>query len=151
METGWLSPELSLAGLFLWSFLAATLVPLSSEAALAGAQAAALAPSLALLVVASAGNILGAAVNWWLGRFLTVYSGRRWFPFNPASLQRASATFQRYGAWALLFSWLPVVGDPLTCIAGFLRFPFPAFILLVSIGKIARYALVLGAVDWFTH
>lgn len=151
MEAGWLSPEVSLAGLFLWSFLAATLVPLSSEAALAAAQATALAPVLPLLAVASAGNILGAAVNWWLGRSLTVYSGRRWFPFSPAALQRAEAAFRRYGRWALLFSWLPIVGDPLTCIAGLLRFSFPAFLVLVGIGKIARYALVLGVVDWFAH
>lgn len=130
------------AGLFLAAFLAATLLPMQSEAVLAGLLVAGGQPVLSLLLVASLGNILGAAVNWGLGRWLWQARDSRWFPGNPAQLARAEAWYRRYGRWSLLFSWLPVVGDPLTLVAGLLREPLPLFLLLVSLGKVGRYLLV---------
>ncbi len=139
--------SVSLLGLFGWSLLAATLVPLSSEAALAAAHAASLAPAWLLLLVATAGNLLGSAINWAMGAYLGHFRNRRWFPVKPASLAAAEARFQRWGWPGLLLAWLPIVGDPLTFAAGLLRYPFGRFLILVGIGKALRYAVVLGAVE----
>lgn len=136
-------------GVFGWSLLAATLVPLSSEAALAAAHAASLAPAWLLLLVATAGNLLGSAINWALGAYLGHFRQHRWFPIKPASLAAAEARFERWGWPGLLLAWLPIVGDPLTFAAGLLRYPFGRFLLLVGIGKALRYAVVLGAVEAF--
>ena len=83
-------------------------------------------------------------INWWLGRELVRFQPRRWFPVSPAQMLRAQGWYQRYGRWSLLLSWLPVVGDPLTLVAGVMREPFPRFLLLVLLAKSARY-LVLAA------
>jgi len=93
-------------------------------------------------LVATAGNSLGAAVNWILGRFLTRFETRRWFPFKPDSLHRGQTWFQKYGVWSLLFAWLPIVGDALTFIAGVMRVRFELFFVLTAIGKGTRYAVV---------
>ncbi|HEY7884225.1 MAG TPA: VTT domain-containing protein, partial [Cellvibrionaceae bacterium] len=85
----------------------------------------------------------GACVNWWLGRELLRFGQHRWFPVNEAQLQRAGERFRRYGVWSLLFSWLPVVGDPLTLVAGVLRVRFLPMLFLVGVGKGARYGVLL--------
>ncbi|WP_331375025.1 YqaA family protein [Sinorhizobium chiapasense] len=100
----------------------------------------------ALFLAATAGNVLGAVVNFALGRFLIRFEHRRWFPVSPPARQRAEALFQRYGRPVLLFSWLPVIGDPLTLVAGLLRTPLTPFLVFVTIGKAARYAALL----WLT-
>jgi membrane protein YqaA with SNARE-associated domain len=130
--------------LFLSAFIAATFLPFYSEAWLYLLLQDASSPlSVALpVLVATAGNVLGACLNWWLGRSLLRFAGRRWFYFSAAQIARAQTGFQRYGLWTLLFSWLPVVGDPLTLIAGVLRVRFGVFVLLVTAGKLARYAVV---------
>ena len=132
---------LAYLGLFAIAFGAATLLPLQSEAALAGLLLAGYSPAL-LLVVASVGNIAGSCVNWLLGRWIDSYRDRRWFPVSEAALERASQWYRRYGKWTLLLSWVPVIGDPLTLAAGVLREPFPVFLALVAIAKIARYLFV---------
>lgn len=134
---------------FTTAFLAATLLPVASELVLAGTSSVDGANVLLLLAVASIGNTLGSVVNWGLGRFLWHWRDHRWFPIRPSALERATAWFRRFGIWSLLFAWVPVVGDPLTLVAGVSRIPFPAFVLLVAIGKTARYAAVLGVVDLF--
>lgn len=133
-------------GLFLSAFLAATLVPFSSEALLAGLQASGEFDLVWLFAAAAAGNTLGSAANWLLGRFCLHWQDRRWFPFSPEQLARAADRFRHYGMWSLLFAWLPVVGDPLTFAAGVLRAPFWLFLLLVGIGKAGRYAVLIFAV-----
>ncbi|WP_374443962.1 YqaA family protein [Stella sp.] len=134
--------ELSLGGLFLGAFLAATVVPLSSEVGLAALIAADAAPAALLVAVATAGNVLGSAVNWLLGRGAARFRHRPWFPVDAARFARAEAWFARWGQWSLLFAWLPVVGDPLTLVAGALGVRWWPFVLLVAIGKAARYAVV---------
>jgi membrane protein YqaA with SNARE-associated domain len=129
-------------GLFLAAFLAATLLPMQSEAVLAALLVAGGQPVVALLVVASLGNVLGATLNWGLGRWLWQARDSRWFPASPARLGQAEHWYRRYGRWSLLFSWLPIVDDPLTLVAGLLREPLPVFLLLVTIGKVGRYLLV---------
>lgn len=127
---------------FVSAFASATLLPMASEAVLFGAIKAGLASTAGLLAAATAGNVGGSALNWWMGRWLLRFQHRRWFPFSPAALERATAWFERRGVWVLLLSWLPVVGDPLTLVAGVLRVPLGLFLALVTIGKAARYAVI---------
>lgn len=129
------------AGLFAAALVAATILPMQSEAALVGLLLSGYSPWL-LLVVASIGNVLGAAINWLLGRGIERFRDRRWFPANEAALNRAQGWYQRYGKWSLLLSWAPVIGDPLTIIAGVMREPFPVFLALVTVAKVGRYAVL---------
>ena len=128
------------------AFLAATILPVSSEVVLAVIVAAAPEALWTPILVATAGNTAGAAVNWALGRFFLHYRERRWFPVSEHQLDRASRWFQRYGVWSLLFAWLPVVGDPLTLVAGLLRVRFWIFLPLVAVGKGARYVVLAWTV-----
>jgi membrane protein YqaA with SNARE-associated domain len=136
---------LDLILLFAASFLAATIFPAQSEAVLAGLHVTGVYSPAVLIAVATFGNVLGACINWLLGRYLEHFKHRRWFPVKEAALDKAARTYQRYGVWSLLFSWVPIIGDPLTVIAGLLRTPFPLFLLLVTIGKLARYVAVVAA------
>jgi membrane protein YqaA with SNARE-associated domain len=133
------------AGLFLSALASATLIPGQSEAVLASLLFAGHAPWL-LVAVASAGNILGSVINWMLGRGLERYRERRWFPVNPRMLARAQRWYAKYGRWSLLLSWAPVIGDPLTLVAGAMREPFPTLLLLVAVAKIGRYVLLSVAI-----
>lgn len=132
------------AALALGAFLAATLLPLSSEAMLAALVAARGHDLAVLFTVALVANTAGSCVNWLLGRYLLHWQDRRWFPVKPTALHRAQDWFQRWGMWSLLLAWLPVVGDPLTFAAGVLRVPFGRFLVLTAIGKAARYGAVVG-------
>lgn len=134
--------------LFISGFVAATLFPASSEVLLVTLQQQGYTP-WALWLAATTGNTLGSCVNWWLGREFLRFQHRRWFPVSEESLERASRQFTRYGLWSLLFSWLPIVGDPLTLIAGVMRVRFLLFVLLVSLGKGARYGLLLWLVQYW--
>ncbi len=136
-----------LFGVFSAAFLSATLLVGLSEAALVLAAGQPGAPLVALFLAATAGNVLGAVVNFVLGRFLLRFENRRWFPVSTVNRKRAETLFGRYGQPILLFSWLPIVGDPLTLVAGLLRTPFPTFLIYVTIGKAARYAVLLWAWD----
>lgn len=133
---------ISYLGLALSACIAATLLPMQSEAALVALLALEPRAVYTLVLVASVGNILGSQINWWLGTQLQRWQTRRWFPVTPAQLQRAQLWYQRYGRWSLLLSWMPIIGDPLTLIAGVLREPFWRFTLLVSLAKTARYAVL---------
>jgi membrane protein YqaA with SNARE-associated domain len=133
--------------LFAVSFAAATLLPLSSELMLTGFATSGAFDVLGLWLVASLGNVGGAIVNWSLGVSFQRWKDHRWFPFTHEQLDRASCFFARYGAWTLLFAWLPVIGDPLTLIAGVLGVRFTLFLALVAIGKAGRYAMLLGLIE----
>lgn len=133
-----------LGGLFLAAFVAATLFPASSEAVLGGLAASGAYDPWVLIGVASVGNILGASVNWALGRWAATVRRVQ----DNRHLARASSWFRRFGAWSLLLSWLPVIGDPLTLAAGVARLSFLRFLLPVAIGKIARYLAVFHLADW---
>ena len=128
-------------GLFLAAFLAATLLPLQSEAALLALLLAGYPPWL-LVLVASLGNVLGSTVNWWLGRGLLRFQDRRWFPVPPVALARAQRSYRRWGRWSLLLSWAPLGGDALTVIAGVLREPLWIFLILVTLAKTGRYVVL---------
>ncbi|WP_426417331.1 YqaA family protein [Aestuariirhabdus sp. LZHN29] len=125
------------------AFLAATLVPFSSEALLATLQHRGIDPA-ALWIAATLGNTLGACLNWQLGRYLLHFSDRRWFPFDTQQLERAQLSFNRWGLWSLLLSWVPVIGDPITFAAGVMRVRFLTFVLMVLLAKGLRYGAVIG-------
>jgi membrane protein YqaA with SNARE-associated domain len=133
------------AALFAAALIAATILPMQSEAALAAMLLGGHAP-LAVVTVASVGNILGSVINWGLGRGITRYRDRRWFPASPAALARAEGWYRRWGKWSLLLAWVPVVGDPLTVMAGVLREPFWVFLALVTVAKTGRYLVLTAAV-----
>ncbi len=133
--------------LFVSAFLAATVLPMSSEAVLSALVVGDGFDLWLLIALASIGNTLGAVVNWLLGRYCLRWRDRKWFPVSAAALERASRWFSRYGVFSLLFAWLPVVGDPLTFVAGILRVRFALFLVLVALGKTARYVAVAGMVD----
>ncbi|MBU2490845.1 MAG: DedA family protein [Proteobacteria bacterium] len=142
--------HLGLLGLFLVSFTAATLVPLSSEGAVAALAASGFDPVL-VLVTATAGNSLGALVNYFVGKWGGRFVFSRWIRVPESALNRAERTYGKYGAPVLFLAWLPVVGDPLTVAAGVLKVKLPAFLFWVILGKAFRYGVVLGgmgALGW---
>lgn len=133
-------------GLFLSALGAATLLPLQSEGVLVGLLLSQAYAPWALLAVASAGNVLGSVINWLLGRYLEHFRQRRWFPVSEARLQQAQHWYTRYGRWSLLLSWVPIIGDPLTLVAGVMRERLWVFLLIVGLAKTARYAVLVWLV-----
>ncbi|ANH98135.1 hypothetical protein A8L59_12195 [Pseudomonas koreensis] len=129
-------------GLFAAALGAATLLPLQSEALLVGLIVSDRYWLWGLLAVATLGNVLGSLVNWWLGRGIERFQDRRWFPVSAKHMDTARKHYERYGHWSLLLSWMPVIGDPLTLIAGVMREPLGRFVLIVTVAKAARYAVV---------
>ena len=133
--------------LFFISFLAATILPLSSELALGSLLKTKEYNSFILIGTASLGNILGSVFNWLLGFYLFKYINKKWFPFKVNQINAASKRFRKLGVYSLLFAWIPIIGDPLTFIAGILKVNFLLFIVLVTIGKISRYFFVYALVN----
>ncbi|SDL70853.1 YqaA family protein [Paracoccus chinensis] len=135
-------------GLFMAAFTAATLLPAQSEILVVGLLLTD-HPLWLVLAVASVGNVLGSVVNWFLGREIERLRTRRWFPVSPATLARAAGWYRHYGRWSLLLAWAPIIGDPLTVVAGVLRESFWVFLLLVSVAKIGRYlALAVATLEF---
>lgn len=133
---------LALAGLFTVAFVAATVLPAQSEAALVGLMVLGKQSPILLVTVATIGNVLGSVTNWMLGRWIERYRHRPWFPVGEKHLDRATGWYRRWGRWSLLFSWAPIGGDALTMAAGVLREPFWSFLLLVTIAKAGRYIVL---------
>lgn len=132
--------------IFITAFLSATLLPLQSEAVLVGLILQQQYWLWLLLVCASIGNILGSCVNWYLGLKIEQYKDRKWFPVSEKNMLKAEAIYQKYGYWSLLLSWVPIIGDPITLIAGLLKENFARFLLMVSIAKTGRYLFVCWVV-----
>ena len=131
--------------LFLLSFLASTLIPLGSEWLLVAMLLNRHDP-VATVAVATVGNYLGACSSYAIGLYGGPWLIRKVLRIDETAERRAERYFARYGSWSLLFSWLPVIGDPLCLVGGLLRIGFTRFSLLVLTGKLARYA----AVAWLT-
>ncbi len=127
-------------GLFLGSFLAATIVPFSSDALLVGMLA--LGGSIPLtLFWATLGNWLGGLTSYWIG-----YSGKwewieKWFRVSKQKLEKQQATVKKYGSWLALFTWLPVIGDLFAVALGFYRAKFLPSATFMLIGKFLRFLL----------
>ncbi|MCP8938806.1 DedA family protein [Alsobacter sp. SYSU M60028] len=137
---------LELAGLFTAAFLSATLLPGSSELAFVGLLATGRVDLATALAVATVGNTLGSCANWAVGRFLAAWRDHPRFPVKPDRFDRYCDWYRRYGLWSLLLSWTPVIGDPLTVIAGVFRTPLWLFTPIVAFAKLARYLAVAGVV-----
>ena len=129
--------------LSLISFLAATILPFSSEVVLTTMYLSNSFETYFLLIFASIGNIMGSITNWYLGKKITLFQNRKWFPVSAEQLERSRKYFQKYGLWSLLLAWVPIIGDPLTLLAGVLKVRFGIFFVLVSISKISRYVFIL--------
>ncbi|HRH67871.1 MAG TPA: YqaA family protein [Flavobacteriales bacterium] len=143
MELGPVWAEAGLWGLFMASFLAATILPFSSEALL-GIMAAGAWSSLSLLLAASIGNTLGGLTNYGLGRWVPEEKLMGRLRIDTAKADRWRGLVHRYGAWAALLCWLPVIGDPIAIALGLFRAPLLPSVALMFIGKTARYAVLLG-------
>jgi len=137
--------------LFSVAFFAATLLPAHSELFLVGLLVLGDYPVWTLIAVATAGNVLGAGVNWALGRYLLHFQGRRWFSIKQEKLDKAEAWYRKYGRWSLLLSWVPLIGNPITVVAGVLREPLFSFYLIVFAAKLSRYLVLAGiTLQWTT-
>lgn len=134
--------QAGLPGLFFVAFLAATLLPMGSELFVLALQQQGFAP-MDLFWVAGAGNVLGSCVNYALGWYAGSWIIIKYMRVSAAQLELAQLRLQKYGYILLLFAWLPVVGDPLTFVAGILKLRFSVFLLLVGVSKLARYAALL--------
>ena len=93
--------------------------------------------------MASIGNISGSILNWYLGRKILIFKNKSWFPISYERLNKGQIFFQKYGLWSLLLAWVPIIGDPLTMIAGVFKVNFKIFFILVSISKISRYIFII--------
>jgi membrane protein YqaA with SNARE-associated domain len=140
-----------LGGLFAIAFVAATILPAQSEAALVGLLVADAHSPVLLVTVASLGNVLGAVVNWVLGRGAERFHDCRWFPVSKGALDRATEWYRKWGRWSLLLSWVPFGGDALTIAAGVLREPLRSFVVLVTIAKTTRYIVLAAATLGFVE
>lgn len=136
-----------LGSLFLSAFLSATLLPGTSEITLTGMIAAGHVPVVTAILVATIGNTLGSCLNWGIGRFFAGFQNHRWFPIPAGNFDYYSDWFRRWGLWSLAMSWVPVIGDPLTVIAGVARTPLVVFTSIVFIAKGIRYMIVAGVID----
>lgn len=154
-------PQFGLSTVFVVSFISATLLPLGSEPAVFGLIK--LNPELfwPAVLVATAGNTLGGGVSWWMGlgahkawekaRQARLVEGAapRKEPRQPSRHERkARIWLRRFGAKACLLSWLPLVGDPLCAVAGWLRLPFWPCLFYMAIGKFLRYLVMTSAIMW---
>jgi membrane protein YqaA with SNARE-associated domain len=133
--------DASLWSLFASAFLSSTLLPGGSEVVLAYLAMNDQHLPLTLLVVATLGNTLGGMTSWGIGRLIAIKYPARGLA-KPAH-QKALARLQRWGSPLLLFSWLPVIGDPLCVAAGWLRLHWLLSLLFIGAGKAARYAVIL--------
>lgn len=135
------------SGLFLSVLIAASLLPLQSEAVLVSLLVTEHYNWIGLWAVATLGNVLGSVINWLLGVYLVHFRDKSWFPVSEPRLEKAQAFYHRYGRWSLLLSWMPVVGDPLTLVAGVMRESFWVFLALVSLAKGGRYLILILSVQ----
>ena len=142
MDLGSAWAEWGLWGLFLASFLAATILPFSSEAVLA-AMALGTWSGTELFVVASVGNTLGGLTNYAIGRWIPEGLLFKWFRIDASKAAHWGSLVQRRGAWAALLCWVPVIGDAIAFALGLFRAPLGPSAGLMFMGKAARYALVL--------
>lgn len=133
--------ELALAGLFIGTFLAATILPFSSEAILIG-YLKTTDYHWTSFFVASAGNLSGIIFNYYMGYYLDKWSEKKSMKIRTA-MEKVHSYSEKYGKWALLFSGLPFIGDPLTIAAGYVKINFWFFLTVCGLIRIARYLVVM--------
>lgn len=134
---------LDLIFLFLSSFLAATIFPAQSELVLASLNITNNYDKFLLVAIATTGNVLGALVNWFIGYYLIKFKNKKWFPIQKRKIDKYSRSYRKWGILSLLLAWMPIIGDPLTVIAGIFKTNIWLFLILVTIGKLSRYLLII--------
>ena len=134
--------------LFTVAFMVATIVPFGSEMYFATLLSFNKYNNLLLLIAASTGNVLGSVFNWVCGYYVNYFIKKPWFPIKKEKIKKGTEIFNKYGKWSLLLSWAPFIGDPITFVAGTLRFSLIPFLILVSIGKVGRYLLIYVSITW---
>lgn len=134
--------EVSLLSLFVSAFISATLLPGGSEALLAWMVHQGNYPLTPLILSATAGNVLGSLVTFGMGSLLRIRYPLK--TLDKPQHQRARRWIERYGAFALLMAWLPIVGDPLCFVAGWLGVRFSLSVLTIALGKLLRYLVIAG-------
>ncbi|CAH9065438.1 Inner membrane protein YqaA [Pseudoalteromonas holothuriae] len=132
------------SSLFISALSSATLLPGSSEILLSSLALENQVNLISLWLVATMGNVLGSCINYWLGMNLMRFKHRRWFPVSIEQINKAQLHYKRYGSYSLLLAWLPIIGDPLTVFAGVFAMKKRLFLLLITIGKGVRYAMVIA-------
>ncbi len=137
--------EYGYLGLFLASFLAATILPFSSEVVLGVLLSHDFSPYVTVFV-ATTGNVLGSVLNYGLGVWGSQILLNKLLGISNLEIGKAENRFKKFGIFSLLFAWVPIIGDPLTVAAGILKINFALFLLLVTAGKFLRYVFVTWAV-----
>jgi len=132
-------------GLFLASFLAATILPFSSEVVLGVLLSHDFSP-YGMVFTATTGNVLGSVLNYGLGVLGSQVFLNKLIGISEKEIEKAETRFKKFGIFSLLFAWVPIIGDPLTVVAGMLKLNFGLFVLLVGIGKFLRYVFVAWAI-----
>lgn len=130
-------------GLFVISYLSATVVPLSAEVAVVGMVALGY-NKIAIIAIATFGSFLGALTNYTVGKKGSSFIFSRYYKIDEAALTRAETQFNRWGGLALFFSWLPFVGDLLTVVAGVLHTDMRVFVFWVLLGRVVRETLAVA-------
>lgn len=133
--------EYGYLGLFISAFLAATILPLSSELVLTALLMNGLSPEK-LVIIATIGNVLGSLTNYGLGYWASKTVIQKWLRMSESEFVRAEKRLKKYGIVALLFAWVPIIGDPLTVMAGIIRIRLQWFLILVTTGKFLRYYIL---------
>ena len=130
------------------SFMVATIIPFGSELYFVTLLSLGKYNGFLLLVSASIGNVLGSVFNWVCGYYVNYFIKKPWFPIKQNKIQKGTEIFNKYGKWSLLLSWVPFIGDPITFVAGTLRYSLIPFVILVSIGKVGRYLVIYFSILW---
>ena len=128
--------------------MVATIVPFGSEIYFSSLIAIGKYNNILLLISASLGNILGSLFNWLCGYYFNFLLEKHWFPIKEKHINNAKVIFRKYGKWSLLISWVPFIGDPITFVAGTLRYSLIPFLIFVSIGKVGRYLVIYFSIIW---
>ena len=128
--------------------MVATIIPFGSEMYFGTLLSLGKYNNFLLLVSASIGNVLGSVFNWACGYYVNYFIKKPWFPISENKIQKGTKIFIKYGKWSLLLSWVPFIGDPITFVAGTLRYSLIPFVILVSIGKVGRYLVIYFSILW---
>jgi membrane protein YqaA with SNARE-associated domain len=133
--------ELGYIGLFIAAFLGATVLPLSSEIVLSALLLSGFSPTTTV-IIATTGNVLGSLTNYALGYWASLVVIKKWLRMSEDDFVREQQRFLKYGTFSLCFAWVPIIGDPLTVMAGILRVRLRWFLILVTAGKLFRYVIL---------
>lgn len=127
---------------FLISFISASLIPAQGELVMLAFLASGKYTDWLLFTAACAGTLAGVGINWVLGRYLSRFQNENWFPVRSSYIDKSKLLFDRHGRATLLLAGVPLIGDPITIVAGALRIPFGFYFLTAGLSKCARYAVV---------